>query len=175
MLLAIELIQIPFMEGIAESIEIILHDQFAKFGSLIVFFYAMLPTIFKVIGTGGIFIRLLDNGISPLFMFIMSLIGKMIGFYLLYLAGRFFWQLLNKNKKKKQELLPENHWIHKYRHVLYLAVPWFGSVGEVFIIISGHQRIGFLRILPFLAVSEGVRYGINLMLLLGQLELPNLL
>jgi len=143
-----------------------------------VFFYAMLPSFLKVIGTGGIFVRLLDQGVDPIFLFITSLIGKMIGFYALYLVGRFAWHLWNKKVKKRkgnQELLPENHWIHKYRYIVFVAVPWFGSLGELFMVISGHKRVGFIRILPWLLASEGIRYGINMLNLLGQLELPNIL
>lgn len=168
--------QLPFLEGIQTSVEMIITDSFAKFGTLVVFFYAMLPSILKVVGTGGIFVRLLDEGISPSLLFIISLTGKMVGFYLLYLAGRFFWKVLNKKKKvKKQQLVSEDHWLHKYRYLVYVAVPWFGSLGELFMIYSGHKRIGFIRVLPWLLASEGVRYGINLLNLLGQLQLPNIL
>jgi len=167
--------QLPFLEGIQSSVEMIFTDSFTKFGSLVVFFYAMLPSVLKVIGTGGIFVRLLDEGVSPLLLFIISIAGKMVGFYALYLIGRFFWKLLNKKKKKQQDLVGDNHWLHKYRYLVYVAVPWFGSLGELFMIYSGHKRVGFLRILPWLLVSEGVRYGINLLNLLGQLQLPNIL
>lgn len=160
------------IEGIQFSVDQFFESLFVKIGILSIFFYQMVPSIFKLLGTGGILVRLLDAGISPVFIIVVHVAGWVAGQYMLYLLGRYAYKLF---KKRKRELLTADHWLHKYRHVIFLAIPFTSTLGELLLVFSGHQRIGFQKILPFLIIGDTARISIYVAWTLGQISLPEIL
>lgn len=166
------LVTLLFLEGIQFSVEQFFESAFTKIGILTIFFYSMIPSIFRILGTGGVLVRLLDAGISPMFILIVNVAGWIVGQYGLYLLGRFAFKLF---KKEKQTIAKSEHWLRKYRLAVYIAIPFVGTLGELLLVFSGHQRLGFRKILPLLIIGDTAKVGIWLLWTMGQLKLPEIL
>jgi membrane protein YqaA with SNARE-associated domain len=142
-------------------------DAFVMVGILAIFFYELIPTAFRLLGTTGFFIGLLQEGFNPFVLILIAVAGRIVGWFILYLLGRFIYRIF---KGKHRTLSDAGHFLHKYRLIVFFTVPFLGALGDLVMIIAGHQRIGFIRILPFLFLSVIVRYSIWLYITIGQMN-----
>ncbi len=145
-------------------------DSFIMIGTLAIFLYEMIPTAFRLLGTTGFFIGLLNQGFNPFTLVLIAVLGRLVGWYILYLVGRFIFRIF---KGEHRSLSDAGHFLHKYRLIVFFTVPFLGALGDLVMIIAGHQRIGFARIAPFLLLSVIIRYSIWLYVTIGQIELVN--
>jgi len=149
-----------------------LEDNFVRLGILVIFFYELIPFTFRFITDSGFFVGLLQAQISPIVLLLIVVIGKLTGYYILYIIGRGVSRIL---RGKNKELAGAEHILHKYKFFVFLAVPFLGSIGDVVVLIAGHERLGFIKILPLLFISGILRTSIWLFPFMAQLELPNLI
>jgi len=152
----------------AEVTDKFFSDAFVMFGILAIFFYELIPTAFRILGTTGFFIGLLQEGFNPMVLILIAIAGRIAGWYILYLLGRFIYRIF---KGQHKALADAGHFLHKYRLIVFFTVPFLGALGDLVMIIAGHQRIGFIRIVPFLALSVLLRYSIWLYITIGQINL----
>ena len=149
-----------------------LEDNFVRLGILVIFFYELIPFTFRFITDSGFFVGLLQAQISPIVLLLIVVIGKLTGYYILYIIGRGVSRIL---RGKNKEWAGAEHILHKYKFFVFLAVPFLGSIGDVVVLIAGHERLGFIKILPLLFISGILRTSIWLFPFMAQLELPNLI
>ena len=149
-----------------------LNDNFIRLGILVIYFYELIPFTFRFITDGGFFVGLLQGGINPIALLIITALGKLTGYWILYMIGRFVSRVL---KGRDKQLAPAEHILHKYKFFVFMAVPFIGAVGDIVVLIAGHERLGFARIAPLLFVSSILRISIWLFPFMAQLELPNLI
>ena len=149
-----------------------LEDNFVRLGILVIFFYELIPFTFRFITDSGFFVGLLQAQISPIVLLLLVVLGKLTGYYILYIIGRGVSRIL---RGKNKELAGAEHILHKYKFFVFLAVPFLGSVGDIIVLIAGHERLGFARIAPLLFISSIVRTSIWLFPFMAQLKLPDLL
>jgi len=155
------------VDSIANVADRFFSDAFVMIGVLAIFFYEFVPTAFRLLGTTGFFIGLLQEGFNPFMLILIAVAGRIVGWYLLYLLGRFIFRIF---KGKHRALADAGHFLHKYRLIVFFTVPFLGALGDLVMIIAGHQRIGFARIVPFLFLSVIVRYSIWLYITIGQMN-----
>lgn len=156
------------VSSVAEVTDKFFNDAFVMFGILSIFLYELIPTAFRLLGTTGFFIGLLQQGFNPMTLILIAVIGRIFGWYILYLLGRFIFRLF---KGEHRSLADAGHFLHKYRLVVFFTVPFLGALGDLVMVIAGHQRIGFVRIVPFLFLSVILRYSIWLYITIGQINL----
>ncbi len=118
-------------------------DAFVMVGVLAIFLYELIPTAFRLLGTTGFFIGLLQEGFNPMTLILIAVIGRIAGWYILYLLGRFIFRIF---KGQHRSLADAGHFLHKYRLIVFFTVPYLGALGDLILVIAGHQRIGFARI-----------------------------
>lgn len=155
-----------------QTIDMFFNDNFVMLGILSIFLYELVPSAFRLLGTAGFFVGLLESGISPLFLILVTALGRLFGQYVLYLIGRLLFKVIHM---KKQELANAEHLMHKYKFLIFPLIPFLGVLGDIIMIIAGHQRLGFAKLAPILFISNGLRTGIWLFWFMGQLSLPDIL
>lgn len=154
-----------------ESISMLFEEGFAQFGILAAFVYGFLPVTLMKLGITGIVVRILDLGVSPLFLVLFFALGRLIGQGILYGIGRFVYRLL---KGKNRELATADHFLHKYKYLIYLLTPLLGSVGDIIMLVSGHQRIGFMKIAPILYIGNLLSTSLWIYWTVATINLPEL-
>ena len=159
------------LETINESIEMFFLDQFAQFGILVVAGYHLIPTTFWVLGITGVVVRILDLGFSPFLLVLIVAAARVVGQGLLYLLGRYSYTLV---KGRKRELAEAGHILHRYKIIVFLLVPWGGPIGDVVMIIAGHQRINFMKIAPILFVGNAIRSSLWIYWTVASINFPSL-
>ena len=159
------------LDNFQESLLMLFDDGFAQFGLLAAFVYGFLPVTLMKLGITGIVVRVLDMGISPLFLVLFFALGRLIGQGILYAIGRFVYRIL---KGKDRELATADHFLHKYKFLIYLVTPLLGSIGDLIMLVSGHQRIGFMRIAPILYVGNVIGTAIWIYWTVATINLPAL-
>ena len=165
-----ELVELTDFKILQQNFEILGQDLVNTLGALAIFAYGFIPSAFRIIGTTGFFLALIADGINPFILVIFGALGEALGSSVLYLVGRgFFKHIQNKGIDKK--LAGTNHILGKYRIIIYFSVPFIGSAGDILMLISGHQRIGILKIFPFLILGNFFRYSIWLMITIEQMNL----
>ncbi len=152
----------------AKTADMFIEDSFVTLGIFSIFLYELIPSAFRLLGTTGFFIGLIDEGIHPMILIILASAGRLLGWYILYLIGKLVYRVF---KGKERDLASADHFLHKYRLIVFFLVPFLGALGDLVVVIAGHQRIGFARILPFLFFANIIRYTIWLYITLGQLNL----
>lgn len=153
---------------IRDDTQILVEDAVNIFGTLAIFVYGFVPSALKIIGTTGFFIALFQDGVNPFILIGLGAVGETIGSGIMYLIGRFIFRIF---KGKSKDLAGAEHFLVKYRLIVFYIVPFAGSLGDIAVILAGHQRIGFLRIFPFIFIGNFVRYGIWFLITIGQLNL----
>jgi len=153
---------------IATSFDKAFADAFVMFGILAIFAYEFVPTVFRLLGTTGFFIGLLQQGFNPFVLILIASIGRLGGWFVLYILGRFIFRIF---KGQSKDLASADHFLHKYRLIIFFTIPFLGVLGDLIIVIAGHQRLGFARIAPFLFMANIIRYSIWLYVTIGQIEL----
>lgn len=156
------------LSSIANVLDKMFEDAFVLIGILAIFLYELVPTAFRLLGTTGFFIGLLDEGFNPFVLILIASIGRLVGYYLLYIVGRLVFRVF---KGKHKSLASAEHFLHKYRLIVFFTVPFLGALGDLVVVIAGHQRIGFIKIAPFLFLSVIIRYSIWLYITIGQIDL----
>lgn len=149
-----------------------LNDNFTRLGILVIFFYELIPFTFRFITNSGFFVGLLEGDVSPIAILIIVASGKLVGYYILYMIGRGVSRIL---RGKDKELAGAEHVLHKYKYLVFTVVPFLGSLGDLVILIAGHERIGFLKIAPLLFVASIARISIWLFPFMAQINLPNII
>lgn len=153
---------------IAKTADMFVENSFVTLGIFSIFLYEIIPSAFRLLGTTGFFIGLINEGIHPMLLIILASIGRLLGWYILYLIGKLVYRVF---KGKERDLAGADHFLHKYRLIVFFLVPFLGALGDLVVVIAGHQRIGFARMLPFLLFGNIIRYTIWLYITLGQLNL----
>ena len=57
---------------------------------------------------------------------------------------------------------------------IFLITPFAGIFGDIIIFVAGAERIGFMRILPFIFTGQILRMAIGILGLLGLVQLPQI-
>lgn len=160
-----ELTNLQVIEGDFEAIRT---DFVNAFGALAIFFYGLVPSIFRIIGTTGFFVGLIQEGINPFILIGLGALGETLGSAVMYVIGRFVFRLM---KGKHRDIASAEHFLLKYRIFIFFLVPMIGTGGDIVMVLAGHQRIGLVRIFPLVFVGNFIRYGIWLFVTIGQLNL----
>lgn len=155
-----------------ETSDKFLNDTFVRLGLLVIFFYELIPFTFRFITDSGFFAGLIQEGVNPISLIIITALGKLAGYYILYMIGRGISRIL---RGKDKELAGAEHILHKYKFFVFVAVPFLGSLGDLVVLIAGHERIGFLKIAPLLFISSILRISIWIFPFMAQLNLVNIL
>jgi len=162
-------IQQAFTVGtVANVLDKMFEDAFVMVGIIAIFLYELVPTAFRLLGTTGFFIGLLDEGFNPFVLILIASVGRLVGYFILYIVGRLIFRVF---KGKHRALADAEHFLHKYRLIVFFTVPFLGALGDLVVVIAGHQRIGFIKIAPFLFLSVIIRYSIWLYITIGQINL----
>jgi len=154
-----------------DSLFMLFEEGFAQFGILAAFVYGFLPVTLMKLGITGIVVRVLDAQISPLFLVLFFSLGRLIGQSILYFIGRYVDKIF---KGKERDFAPADHFLHKYKFLIYLGAPLLGSIGDLIMLISGHQRIGLPKILPLLYVGNVISTSIWIYWTVATINLPEL-
>jgi membrane protein YqaA with SNARE-associated domain len=149
-----------------------LNDTFVRVGILVIFFYELIPFTFRFITDSGFFAGLIQEGVNPFALILITALGKLVGYYILYMIGRGVSRVLRGRDK---ELAGAEHVLHQYKFFVFVAVPFLGSLGDLVVLIAGHERIGFLKIAPLLFVSSILRISIWIFPFMAQLNLVDIL
>lgn len=159
------------INNLQETVFLFFEDGFARFGILTVFLYGFLPITLMKLSMTGIIVRVLDLGASPLFLVLFLSLGRLVGQAILYSVGRFVYRIF---KGKDRELATTDHFLHEYKYVVYLVSPLLGSVEDLVMLVSGHERIGFLKIAPLLYVGNVISTSIWIYWTVTAINLPSL-
>jgi len=159
------------IKNLQQSIFLLFQDGFERFGILTVFFYGFLPITLMKLSMTGIVVRILDLGVSPLFLVLFFSLGRLGGQAILYTIGRYVYRIF---KGKDRELATTDHWLHKYKYLIYLGSPLLGGIEDIVMLVSGHERIGFLKIAPLLYVGNVISTSIWIYWTVAAINLPAL-
>lgn len=159
------------INNLQQSLFLLFEDGFARFGILTVFLYGFLPITLMKLSMTGIVVRILDLGASPLFLVLFFSLGRLVGQAILYTIGRSVYRIF---KGKDRELATTDHLLHKYKYIVYVLAPVLGSIEDLVMLISGHQRIGFLKIAPLLYVGNVISSSIWIYWTVTSINLPAL-
>ncbi len=154
-----------------DSLLMLFDEGFAQFGILAAFVYGFLPVTLMKLGITGIVVRVLDLGISPLFLILFFSLGRLIGQGILYGVGKYTFRIF---KGEHRALADADHTLHKYKTVIYLATPLLGSIGDLIMLVSGHQRIGFMKIAILLYIGNVISTSIWIYWTVATINLPAL-
>jgi membrane protein YqaA with SNARE-associated domain len=153
---------------LSEALQVIMNNFANTVGAISIFLYGFLPSIFRVFGTTGFFVDLINEGVNPFVLIGIASFGEALGSSMLYVLGKYIFRLV---KGHHRELADADHVLRKYRILVYFLVPFFGSLGDLIMIVSGHQRVGLKHIFPFLVIGNFVVYGNWLLITIGQMNL----
>ena len=154
-----------------DSLVMLFEEGFAQFGILAAFVYGFLPVTLMKLGITGIVVRVLDLGISPLFLILFFSLGRLIGQGILYGVGKYTYRIF---KGEHRALADAEHILHKYKIVIYLVTPLLGSIGDLIMLVSGHQRIGFMKIAILLYIGNVISTSIWIYWTVATINLPAL-
>ena len=168
---AVTLADVVGINNLQETMFTLFEDGFERFGILTVFFYGFLPITLMKLSMTGIVVRILDLGASPLFLVLFFSLGRLVGQAILYTVGRFIYRIF---KGKDRELATADHFLHKYKYVVYVLAPIFGSIEDLVMLVSGHERIGFLKIAPLLYIGNVISSSIWIYWTVASINIPDL-
>ena len=151
-----------------EFFGMIADDDFLTFAVTIEFAWELLPQTVQILGLGAITTRLLQTGINPFILGLITATGRLIGQLLLYLAGRFVARFLFKNTRKEASAM---HFMHKYHFIVFLFPAFLGALGDIIMLTAGHQKINPFRIMPILFIGNLADAYKWIFYDLGQIEL----
>lgn len=141
-----------FMIGeFEEFFGMVADDQFIQFALITEFFYEWLPQTAQILGLGAITIRLLQTGINPFILGLLTATGRLVGQIILYFVGRLLAKFVFKKKAKEASA---SHFMHRYRYIVFLFPSWLGAFGDLIMLTAGHQHINLLKIIPFLFIGN---------------------
>lgn len=152
---------------ISDTTDKFFENVYVKIGFVSIFLYELIPSVFRILSTTGFFIGLLNEGINPFLLVLVSTIGRIFGFYILYMLGRLLYRIF---KNKDREMADADHLLHKHRLTIFFITPFLGVLGDIVVVVAGHERLGFLKILPFLILSSILKNAIWLYATIGQIQ-----
>ena len=141
-------------------------NDFTFFALLVNFIYGIIPNTLQLLSISGITVRLLQTGFSPFVLGFVIAVGSLLGQLLLYGIGLFFYKYVRKKNKSADA----NHFLHKYHYLVFLIPSWTGSLGDLIMLIAGHERINLLKSLPFLFASNLAFAYVNVFWINAQLQ-----
>jgi len=147
---------------------LIASELFQAIGLVVLFAWTIIPSV-KSIFPEVFSLPLLLAGTHPVVLITVSALGATLGDYILYVLGRGAHRLFTG---KKKELAEADHLLHKYRLPIFFGTPFIGVFGDIIMFVAGAERIGFMRILPFLLAGQFLRMTIGMLGLLGLVQLP---
>ena len=159
------------IQSLIDWVHPVIHTpEFQTFGLVILFVWTIIPSAVTI---SEVFtIPLLALGVSPVILIIVGTLGSTAGNYILYLIGRGTHRAIKGKHKKTADA---DHFLHKYRHPIFFAVPFLLFIGDFIVILAGYKRIGFIKILPFLLIGETIRQTLSVYAILGLIQLPEIL
>lgn len=128
-----------------------MEDEFVRFAVAVNFIYSVIPNTFQLFSISGITVRLLQLGFSPLILGFVIAVGGLISQLILYFIGLLFYKYI---RKKKSGTPGATHFLHKYHYLVFLIPSWTGSLGDLIMLISGHERVSLLKAVPLLFGSN---------------------
>lgn len=158
------------INSLQNSIFMVFEEGFNQFGILAGFVYGFLPITLMKLGITGIIVRILDAGVSPLFLVLFFSLGRLVGQAILYTIGRYVYRIF---KGKDRDIAGMEHLLHKYKYLIYVVSPLLGSVNDFVMLLSGHERIDFKKIAPLLYIGNVVSGAIWIYWTVITINLPN--
>jgi len=153
------------------SNDLIASPLFQTLGLVILFFWTIIPSVKSILPEVFSF-PLLLAGTHPLVLIFVSAIGATVGDYVLYVLGRGSHRIFKGSGK---DLARADHLLHKFRLPIFLTTPFLGIFGDIIVFVAGLERIGFMRILPFVLSGQIIRMTIGILALMGIIQLPDFL
>ena len=148
----------------------IIHSQFfINFGLLALFLVSAIPQILTITNE-IIFVPLLDADIHPFYIVLVAGLGAVLGDFIEYNIGKGI-NIIRGNKENAKA----DHLIHRYRLPIFLITPFLLIVGDIVLIIAGHERIGFKKIFPIVLVSQLIKKSLVMLVVLELVKLPDFL
>jgi len=126
-------------------------DDFVNFAIAVEIGWELLPQTAQILGLGAITTRLLQTGINPFILGLLTATARLGGQIILYMVGRFVAKYVIKNSRKEASTM---HFMHKYHYLVFLFPAWLGALGDLIMITAGHQKINLFRILPILFIGN---------------------
>jgi len=126
-------------------------DNFTRFALVVTFLYDAMPTIAQQFSISAIGVQLLMTGFSPVLFALISALGILVGQMVLYVVGMFLKRI---HKGSFGDIAGKHHFLHKYHFLVFLMIPFVGIVGDGAMLLSGHQRINPIKMIPFLFIAD---------------------
>lgn len=158
-----------FFEHLSQ--QILSNPLFEPLGVFFIFIWSVIPSA-KTIPVEIFIFALLEAGASPIVLVIIASVGAITGDFVLYLLGRGVFRAV---KRRKKDMARADHLLRKYRLPIFFVTPFFGLIGDTVVFVAGLERIGFKKMLPFLAVGQFSRFTIGMLAILGIIQLPEFL
>jgi membrane protein DedA with SNARE-associated domain len=158
------------INNLQTSISMLFEEGFSQFGILAGFVYGFLPITLMKLGITGIIVRILDAGVSPFFLVLFFSLGRLVGQAILYTIGRYIYRIF---KGKDKDIAGIDHLLHKYKYLIYVVSPLLGSVNDIVMLVSGHERIDFKKIAPLLYIGNVISGAIWIYWTVITINLPN--
>jgi membrane protein YqaA with SNARE-associated domain len=144
-------------------------ELFRDHGLTILFLWAITPSLFAI-PDEFFMIPLVALGISYQQMFLAVSVGNLIGFLALYYLGHHAHILLRGKRGKKMELRAD-HWLHRYKHIVFFLVPFASLGGDAIMIYAGIKHIPLKSFWYILIPATFVRGGISILFFMGILTI----
>ena len=126
-------------------------ENFVRNAVLIKFLWELLPRTVQVVSISAINLRLLQTGISPIILGIITATGRLIGQIFLYFIGRYIAHYVLKDKRRTASA---SHFLHKYHYIVFFIPAFVGIFGDFIMLTAGHQKVNLLKILPILFAGD---------------------
>lgn len=147
-------------------------DFFHQFGLLIVAIVAGSPA-FASVPNELVTTPLYALGVNPIYIVLAVGIGGFFGDVLLYYFGYHLLRRLTKGHHDR--LLEVDNWVHNKGLIIYVASPFlFFGLGDLIMIISGHQGVRLSKIAPFLFAGEILRGIVGIWITMGLISFANI-
>ena len=126
-------------------------NDFTSFALVVNFLYSVVPNTLQLLSISGITVRLLQSGFSPIVLGFVIAVGSLVSQLILYGVGLFFYRHV---RRKKGDNASATHFLHKYHYLVFLIPSWTGSLGDLIMLVSGHERVNLIKAVPFLFSSN---------------------
>lgn len=148
-------------------------DFFHQFGLVIVVIVASMPAPIPI-PNEVVMLPLYLSGVNPIYIVLAVGFGGFVGD-----AGLFFFgsKILRKiTKGRHDRVIEASHWIHRHGVIVYIISPsLFFGIGDLVMIISGHQGVQFSKIAVFDFLGNIIRGVWGMAIVMGLISIPNFL
>ena len=132
-----------------QEIQDFFNDTYTSIGLVTIFLYEFIPDGFKFVSDAGFYGNLLVAGVPAWILVIIPALGHLGGQFIMYSVGR-----LNIKWFKKSDFAGPNHIMHRHKLIIFFVVPFGGMLGTFIMILAGHQKINFFKIIPILMIAN---------------------